>query len=572
MSLLGALQLGKSSLAAQQAGIQVTGNNIANAGTAGYTRQIARLTPNNPVEIQPGSFVGTGVGLAGIERQVNAALDESFRDATSNQNAATILDNYLGRLETTFGALSENDLSSRVASFFNSFSTLANNPADAAQRSVVIQGGVSLASYLKDLRSKVFGIRQDIEAQISAQATKADTLLKGVAQINQQITSAEAGGGQAGALRDQRDQLLNQLSELMDTRVIEQPNGVVNVLVGSVPVVQGDVTRGITTKQSYDATGSVVTTELVFADNGDPVPASTGKIGALVNARDTHITPALETVDNYAAALIQTVNAIHTQGQGTKGFSTVTGSVQVLDATVALNNTTTNGLAFSPTNGTFNLYIKDNTTGLITTKQINVNLSGVGTQTTLNSLVASINTAGGGNVAASVDAAGRLAIASNNSNVTFTFGEDTSGALASLGVNTFFTGKDALSIDVSSILKTNTDYLATARENIAGSNRNAQALALAGGVAVTGLGGKSLTDYYTNFIGGLAASARNAADDVTAQGVIRDTLFAQREAISGVSLDEEAINLTKYQRAFQGTARFLNVVDEMMQVVLGLVR
>ena len=114
--------------------------------------------------------------------------------------------------------------------------------------------------------------------------------------------------------------------------------------------------------------------------------------------------------------------------------------------------------------------------------------------------------------------------------------------------------------------------LATGRGNVAGSNGNAQALATAGSAAVSQLGGKSLTDYYTAYIGTLAAQAKNAADDVTTQTAIHDTLNAQQQAISGVSMDEEAINLTRYQRAFQGTAKFITVVDEMMQTLLALVQ
>src|ERR1043166_4189105 len=119
MSLLGALSLGGSSLAAQQTGLQVTGNNIANAGTEGYTRQTVRLTPGGAQQIAPGQFLGTGVNVAAIERQANDAINESLRDATSNQNSAQTLDTLLGRVETTFGALNDNDLSARLTDFFN---------------------------------------------------------------------------------------------------------------------------------------------------------------------------------------------------------------------------------------------------------------------------------------------------------------------------------------------------------------------------------------------------------------------------------------------------------------------
>ena len=572
MSLLGALNLGASSLAAQQIGLQVTGNNIANAGTAGYSRQVVNLTPNGTTQAGAGQFLGTGVAVQSIARQVSDSLNEGLRNATSDQNAAQTLNTALNQLQTTFGALSGTDISARMTDFFNSFSTLANNPADSAQRSIVVQNGVSFANYLQSLRSQISASRDSIQTQIQSNATQANALVQSIASLNQQISTTEAGAGTANDLRDQRDQALTQLSQLMDIRTIDTGNGQVNVLVGSVPIVQGVTTRGIATKQSNDPSGTSITTDLVFADNGDAIPVHGGTIGALVNARDNFIEPAVATVDSIASGLISTVNTIHSQGQGLSGFSTVTGASQVLDPTAALNaGKTTTGLTFTPANGTFNLLVTDHTTGQTTTQQINVNLSGVGTQTSLNSLAASITAAGGGTIVGTVTPGGTLAITSNDKNVTFSFGDDSSGALAALGLNTYFTGTDASNIAVNQTLQNNSDLLATGRDNIAGSNRNAQQLALAGGLSVANLNGRSLQDYYTDYIGNLSSKAKNVSDNAKAQGVLHDTLFAQQQAISGVSMDEEAINLTKYQRAFEGTARYITIVDQMMQTVLGLI-
>jgi flagellar hook-associated protein 1 len=573
VSLLGALSLGGSSLAAQQTGLQVTGNNIANAGTEGYTRQTVKLSPAGSQQIGNGQFVGVGVAVDSIERQANATINESLRDATSSKTGAETLDTLLGRIQTTFGALNDNDLSARVTEFFNGFSTLAANPTNDAQRSVVVQNGASLADYLGSLRRQLTAIREDAQGQAGALVTKADSLVKTIANLNGKIATAEGGGsGMANDLRDQRDTALSQLAEIMDIRVIDQGGGSLNVLVGSMPVVMGTTARGISSETTTDESTGFSNLQVTFADNGDPMMLTGGKLGALISARDTYLTPAVQTVDTLAAGLISAVNAIHTQGQGLEDFSTVTGTTTVSDATAVLNaGQDATGIAFAPQNGTFNLYIKDGVTGQVTTKQISVNLSGIGTQTTLNSLAAAITSAGGGVVTGTVNTNGRLVIASGNGNVTFAFGEDTSGALAALGINTFFTGTDATNIAVNDVLTRNPAMLATGRGNVNGSNANAQALALGGSAAASQLNGKSLTDYYASYIGTLSAQAKNAADDVTAQTTIRDTIYAQQQAISGVSLDEEAINLTKYQRAFQGTARFITVVDELMQTVLGLV-
>jgi flagellar hook-associated protein 1 len=574
VSLLGALSLGGSSLAAQQTGLQVTGNNIANAGTAGYTRQTVNLTPGGSQAIGNGQFVGVGVTVESIERQANEAINESLREATSSQTGSQTLDTVLGRIQTTFGALNDNDLSARLTSFFNGFSTLAANPTNSAQRSVVVQSGASLADYLTSLRSQLTNIRSDSQDQAKALVTQADSLVKTIANLNGKIAQTEGGGsGTANDLRDQRDQALSTLAGIMDIKVVDQGGGNLNVLVGSMPVVNGTTTRGISaTMETDDATG-FSNLKLTFANNGDPMAVTGGKLGALIEARDSYLTPAVQTIDAVAAGLISAVNAIHTQGQGLTSFSTVTGTTTVTDATAALNaGENTTGITFAPKNGTFNLYVKDGQTGEITTKQINVNLSGIGMQTSLSSLATAISVAGGGTVTGTVNANGKLVIASNDSNVTFSFGEDTSGALAALGINTFFTGTNATNIAVNSVLTKDPSMLATGRGNVTGSTANALALALGGSAAASTLNGKSLTEFYGDYIGTLSAQAKNVADDATAQTAIHDTIYAQQQAISGVSMDEEAINLTKYQRAFQGTARFITVVDELMQTVLGLVQ
>jgi flagellar hook-associated protein 1 FlgK len=570
VSLFGALQVGKSALTASQAGIQVTGNNIANAGTEGYVRQTARMSPAGSEVVGTGQRVGTGVMLQSIDRQVNESIQESLRQATSGQSGADTLNSALAQLEGTFGALNDNDLSARLDSFFNNFSTLANNPQDAGQRSVVIQGGVSLASYVQNLRTQITSQRTDLDSQIGILANQAQTLTQNIARLNGEIVSAEANGSTAGALRDQRDSSLSQLAELMDIRVVNQVDGSINVLIGSTPLVQAGTTRGVSTAQGVDPTGQYAVTNITFGDNGDPMNITGGKMGALINARDNYVTPAITTVDNLAAAIITTVNTVHSQGQGLEGYSTLTGSTQVSNATASLSSSTI-GLPSIPVNGTFNFNMKDATTGLITTRQITVNLSGNGTQTTITNLAAAINAAAGGNVSATVTSTGQLSIASTSPNTTFTFSDDSSGILASLGVNTFFSGKNATNIAVNPALLANAQLLATGRDNIAGSNRNAQAIATAGGSISAALNNQSIKDYYANFIGDLAVQSKNAMDEAATTKTIHDTIFAQQQAISGVDMNEEAINLTKYQQAFNGSARYISVVNDMMNTVMGLV-
>ncbi len=570
MSLFGALSLGGSSLAAQQAGLQVTGNNIANAGTPGYTREVANLIPGASQQVAPGQYQGTGVDVSSIQRQADEALNESLRSATTNQSGSQTLNILLGQVQTTFGALNDNDISARMTNFFNSFSGLANDPTNSAQQAVVVQNGSSLADYLQSLRGQLSTIATTAQAQIGTLVSQANTLAQSIAGLNQQISESGASGSNNG-LMDKRDQDLTQLSQIMNIRTFAQSNGVVDVLVGSMPLVQGNTSSGVSSVTTADPTGTFDTTQVTFG-NGNGINVTGGQLGSLINAQTSYLNPAVQAVDSIASGLISAVNAIHTQGQPSSGFSNVTSATQVTDPTAALNaGQAANGITFAPTNGTFNLYLTNAATGQTTTQQIGVNLSGQGTQTSLNSLAASITAAGGGTVTATVNTNGTLSIASSDSNVTFGFGEDSSGVLAGLGINTFFTGTDATNIGVNSVLTNDPSMLATGRGNIPGSNTNAQALSIAGSAGVSPLGGMSLTDFYSDYITGLATQAQNVSDDATAQTTIQQSLQAQQQSISGVSMDEEAVNLTKYQRAYEGSAQFINVVNQLMQTLLTMV-
>src|SRR3954467_13968558 len=176
MSLLGILQVGQSALAVQQAALQVTGNNIANAGNADYTRQVANLAPSPDQKLQPGMFIGTGVDLTGIKRQVDEALNARIRSSVADNQSADTTQQWLGRVEATFNELSDEDLSTQLSTFFNSWSDLANKPQDIGLRQVVIQNGQNLAQAMKDLRTQFGSLQSDVDQQLAAQAKNADGL------------------------------------------------------------------------------------------------------------------------------------------------------------------------------------------------------------------------------------------------------------------------------------------------------------------------------------------------------------------------------------------------------------
>src|SRR5437762_9502649 len=270
MSLIGALNTGKTALAVQQAALQVTGNNISNAGNADYTRQTASTSPTPDQQFTPGIFLGTGVNLNAVQRQIDESLQGRIRGSISDNEAADQTQQWLGRVESTFNELSDDDLSTQLSTFFNSWSNLANKPQDIGLRQVVIQNGDNVAKWFNDLRGQLGQLRTDSVDRMNALAKDADSLAQQVADLNKQIAVAEGGGGgggQSNGLRDQRDAVLTKLSQLIDIKTVPQSDGVVNVYVGSEPLVVDAQNRGVglRTETVY---GKLVSTVIFKANNG----------------------------------------------------------------------------------------------------------------------------------------------------------------------------------------------------------------------------------------------------------------------------------------------------------------
>jgi flagellar hook-associated protein 1 FlgK len=565
MSLIGALNAGKAALAVHQAAIQVTGNNISNAGNADYTRQTANTSPSKDQQLKPGVFVGTGVDLTAVKRQIDEALNGRLRGSTSDAEAADTQQQWLGRVESLFNELSDEDLSSQLSTFFNSWSNLANKPQDVGLRQVVIQNGDTVAKWFQNLRAQLGSLKSDVDDRMKALSGDADQLAQQVANLNAQITVAEGGsGGQANGLRDQRDAVLKKLSELVDVKTVED-KGTVNVYVGSQPIVMGATNRGIGLR-TETVNGQLVATVICKANNG-ALQLTSGQLGALTTVK-TQIGGVIDKIDSLASNLIFELNKVHASGQGLEGFSSVSSSNLVDDPALALSDPKS-GLDFKPNNGSFVVHVKNKTTGLTTSTLVQVDLDGLnGNDTTLNSLATDLDNVG--NISASV-AGGQLKIASDSPDVEISFSQDSSGALAALGINNFYSGSDARDIAVSANIKNRPALLAAAKNGEPADNQTARAIADLEQQSIKSLDGSTLKASYESMVNGLATAAASAKTNADATQVVKETLETQREALSGVSLDEEAVNLMREQRAFQGAARLITAVNEMMETVLNLV-
>lgn len=564
MSLNGALQIGRSAITASQAGIQVAGQNMANAATAGYSRQVINLAPASGDQIGRGQSIGTGVQLLQVTRQIDMALQARLRDAVSNEQGALITQQFLAAIETIQNELSDNDVSSLMSDFFNSFSELANNPEDDAVRAVVLQQGVNLTDRLNQMRAEYTRVRDEIDRDLGISVDRLNALLDDLSLINGQITEAENGAGPANALRDRRDQIVSEVAQFMDVTAIEQANGAVDLLVGSIPIVLAGESRGIEFRQET-INGQIEVSVRVAADQS-PLAIQSGRLGALLSQRDDTVRPALDAIDTFAGQMIWQVNRLHSQGQGRIGFEQAVGTYAVRDAAAMLNSTDAD-LPFAIETGSFFLHLTHVDSGTRTTFEVQVD----GDAMSMNDLTAAINAAAGGQgVTADLSSSSELRLTAS-SGFEVSFSDDTSGTLAALGINTFFTGRDASDMGVSATLIDNPALLAVASGHVEGSNGTALAIADLQDTPLMELKGLSLRGFWRKSINEFAARASTANNALESAALVRESISAQLQAVSGVSLDEEAINLLMFQRQFQAAARFISVIDETMQTLLSMV-
>lgn len=577
MSLSTSFQIGRSALTASQLALQVTGNNLANAATPGYSRQVAYLTPAGGVVGSSGLLIGQGVVVREVQRQVDIALQSRLQDSISRQSAAAANHELLSQVEAILNELSGSDLSSQLSEFFSAFSELANNPAATEPRALVVEQGATLSSFVRSLRSDLLSTRSELDRQADATAAAANGILSEIAGLNRTISTAEGGQQQnANDLRDRRDRLVEELSTLFEVTTIEQPGGGIDVLVGSTPVVLGSTSRGV--ELEVRAEGGDTAIRLKVKATGETLNTSSGRLGALIADRQGAIQQTIDELDEVAANLIWQVNRLHSSGRPAEPLRDTTGwlRVPVGDRSVALNdpaNATLSGLPFRPGNGSFTVVVTD-PSGQSTSTEIDIDLDGIdaagapgfGDDTTLDDVVAALDAIP--NLNAEITSTGQIRLYTNQG-FEVSFGDDTSGFLAAFGINTYFSGTDATDIGVRQELRDNPQLLVSGVER--GTNESALAIAKLRDAGVQALGGRSLTQAWLQTVERVAVETSGAATRADATLLVRQSLESQRASVSGVDVDEESLNMLMFQRQYQGAARFIAAVDEVLQTLISLV-
>ena len=562
MSLLGTIQQSSGALQAAQIGLQVVGNNIANANTPGYIRQ--QLEQSSAAAVRIGGLIkGHGVRPTGIVQVVDKALAERMFHAKTSLSGSESLQKAYTQLEEITTDLNNTGLSHQFSLFNNSLHELSAQPGDSSLREFVILQGETLASNIQRTREDVLARRELWNGELEDMASQINRLTERIAGLNLEIASIEGGGlirSDATGLRDQRYRDLQELAEFVDINVQEQESGTVSVFVGGDYLISNGIHREVYSAYNHSREGN----EIRVVETDSPLQAKEGILAATMTARDQVFGDFVTRIDSMAASLIRSVNEVHSQGQGRQGYEQIVTSIKS-DTGVPLVNA---GLPWDPRNGSFDMNVVDEQGQLISSHRINVQRLGQVTDSTVRSIVADIDSIAG--IQASVTSDGKIEIVSESPTARFTFGEDTSGFLAAAGINTFFSGRSGFDIEVNELLVQDSDYLAISRGGIGEDTASLAALIDLVDQPVDHLDGRSVREAYEDSVAGLGQKI--ALQENATEGLrnFYATLESQHLAITGVNIDEESIRMIAYQRAFQASSRVIATASEMLELLVSL--
>jgi flagellar hook-associated protein 1 FlgK len=565
MTLFSSIHLASNALSAMQLGLHVTGNNIANANTPGYIRERLVLSPA-PTMRYGGLLLGLGVQVDGIVQITDRFLEERLRGAASDLANGEAQEDVYVQLEALIGELSDTDLSTSLTTFFNSIHDILNQPESASVRNLAVMQGGTLADDIRRLNSRVRTIREDTNNQIVAAADDINALLEEIAELNIQIVELE-GGGSSGSdavgLRDRRGKVLGQLAEIIDIRIIEQPTGDVTVFTGGEYLVSGTIHRPVSVTYSSDRGLNLA--EIRIAETDAPISLSSGRLAGQVQARDAVLGGFLDGLDEFARALAFEFNKIFAGGQGLVGHTSLESEFAVTDVDANLDAA---GLQFTPVNGGFSVQVLNTQTGLRQTVDVRVDLNGMDEDISLADLAAELDAIDG--ISATITASRKLKIESESPTVQFAFDDDTSGVLAALGLNTFFTGTGAADIGVSSVMRADPAKFAASGGGIGEDSENAERLAILLTEPLASFGDASLAQLYDRMTADVTQGAAVTRSVAEGFRVFQRTLEGEHMAISGVNIDEETVRMIGYQRTFQASARVISTINELLGVLIDL--
>ena len=359
MSTFGGLSIALSSLNAQRQALEVSGQNIANANTPGYTRQRIDLEAlsgaSKPSLFSTNPLTGGGVLATGITRMGDVFLDTRLRTETSSASYQQTRAEALSRLESTVVEPSDTGIAASLSTYWADWQDVANSPDDTAARMVLIGDAQALVSQISDGYNAVQTQWSQTRTTVSSLVTDVNTYASSIAELNGEIRAMTVAGGNPNELIDQRSNLITELSALIGATATERADGTMDVKIAGNPVVAGDRANAIQVDGSATMAGGIGAppatldpVRLTWVATGTALVPEGGSIAAHLSDLSASGTlgEAATTWNDLATSLATTVNSLHASGQtlrdpattGVDFFALAAGTPPALGLSVAITD------------------------------------------------------------------------------------------------------------------------------------------------------------------------------------------------------------------------------------------
>jgi flagellar hook-associated protein 1 FlgK len=552
----------KMSLITHQIALEVTGQNISNVNNPDYTKQEVTLESAFPIKAggSPG-MIGTGVRATSIIRRNDQFLEGQRMLSKSTTGYWNSTQDFMARLEVVFNESNTNGVNGQMDSLYKSWQSLSLNPKGLTERTDVIAQGRNTAAMLNKVNADVKNLRVDLNTKINSSVTEINRITGEIATYNQAIHEAETVNVSANDFRDKRDSLVRQLSTYAQVNAVEDPSTrqVTVSLSSGRALVIGQTAFTLEAKQRAD---DGLSSDIMWKDaSGQKTNVtsefSNGNMGAWINMRDTTMPGYLDKLDQLSATIIRDTNNMHSAGYGLDGSTGQDFFTGININTVANRNNTGTGAA---------------TATIVAPDRLNVHKYQM-EFTAANSY--DIRDLTNGSVVATEAYAG---------------GPSTSAYFLSQGMQVTMTGAPtandkfivnpaadaSLKMAVSSNIINDSNKVAAGLTTNQGDGDNALRLSQSQNsmsmnrTTLAASGTATFSQYYNSMVGEAGVSAKGANSSLNQQEAINMSIENRREQVGGVALDEEMVNLIKFQHAYQASARLVTIVDQMLSTLIAM--
>ncbi len=606
MGIFDSLHIGYSGLSTSQAGINTTSHNISNANTDGYSRQRIAQKVNPAIHNIPGD-VGNGTHVETITRVHDEFVYARMKNSSAKLEYHEFSKDTLQEITQYLPDLQDNGIANDMKKFFNDWSNVAQYPGDDAQKILLAQSTQTLSQSLKDTKNTLQDVQTRLNDRFKATVDEVNTIAKEIASVNKDINTVESTyQSHANDLRDHRDALELRLAKLVDATVfkgkLKTDNSVdrsltdqgkdYNINIAGFNIVDGASFHPLV---AGDTSSDSQINSLYFIDhNGQKSDITSkiksGKLGAIIdlrgdgvdaNGKATHskIQNYIDNLDSLATGMIESVNSIYAQSPQEALVSSDTTNLQ--DDSRVLSNAHIK-------EGSFDVIVYNAQGEEVAKRAIMID-----TTTTMNkandanSLVAQINKNsddnGDNDGTNDIDdyftasfGTDKLSIKPKQEGYTIAISDNGTNFAGALGFHKFLQGENASNIGLESTLVGDPSKIQSYKSPIDGNNEVASQMV---SLQHTSLSfdnpngtttSNTIEGFYRSTTAQIATDAGAATSNYEATKVLHTTVEEQMNAVSGVDMDEELVNLMKYQTAYQASAKVISAIDEMVNTLLGM--